>query len=216
MKNQFNLSISIFLLILLFSVLIISCNQKKCYDGKHIVISSDCCSLVDTSKLDKAVTGDARESVGSISGEVDCADIAIDTVKTFVNLENGIFTFSSVIFNNGDDDGQSTAGIILLPPNATVKNISILFNKLNHTPKQIEAQHCRGKITFCTNYNLAKKIPNEIYTEWISVEVVLLRSTLTPAMDNCTFGIFAYSQLPDLDMENNYRTTNNLKECLNN
>ena len=73
MKRQINFSNSI--LLILFSVLIISCNQKKCCDGKHIVSNTDCCYLVDTT-IDKAVTGFARETVGSISGEVDCADIA--------------------------------------------------------------------------------------------------------------------------------------------
>lgn len=204
MKNQFNLSISILLLLLLFSVLIISCNQKNCCNGKHIVSSSDCCFFEDN-RIEEEVTGFANEN------EVDEADVAIETVNTCLTLEKNIYTFESGIINNGGENAYSVVGIILLPPNAKVISREIKLHKGNQIPKTIENHQCGGKITFCID-------TLEIYRNplnKISIKIVATKSASPHAMDHCKFGIFAYNQIPDLHMENNYWTTNILKDCLN-
>lgn len=207
MKRQINFSNSI--LLILFSVLIISCNQKKCCDGKHIVSNTDCCYLVDTT-IDKAVTGFARETVGSISGEVDCADIAIDTLKTYVKLNNGIFTFTSVIYNLGDDDGHSVGGIVLLPPNARVISKMIKLHKGGDQISTIESQQCGAKITFCTGTNFAKN-----YVDSIIIRIELEKSLNSNACQYKNFSLFVYNHLPDLDLKNNYWQISDKQPCLN-
>lgn len=205
MKNQFNLSISILFLLLLFSVLIISCNQKKCCNGKHIVVSANCCYLEDN-RIGEEVSGFANEN------EFDVADIAIDVSKTGVTEVNNLYIFSTQIFNTniGDDDGHSVAGIILLPPNVKVTSKLIQLHKRGSRPSEIESYQCGAKITFCTDTNFAKN-----YVDTIIIRIELEKSLHSNPCQYKNFSLFVYNQVPDLDMKNNYWQISEKKPCLN-
>ncbi|MCI1267698.1 MAG: hypothetical protein LKG19_14080, partial [Saprospiraceae bacterium] len=207
MKNQFNLSISILLLLLLFSILIISCNRNLNCKKQCILRHQDCCDA--TVAVQNGLTGNASQD----PYEIDCADIEVVKAATCLTLSDGIFTFKSKIINNGDDDGRSTAGVILLPPNATLQSCIVQMHKGNHQ-FMIQTQHCRGKITFCTDGNFVKVDSTGTIIEWISIEVKLKISSIIKDKIYHSFALFAHNQLPDLNMENNYWSTKVLKECL--
>ena len=143
-------------------------------------------------------------------GEVDCADIAIETATTCVSLIKGKFIFKSTIVNNGDDDARSTAGVILLPPNAHVTSIDIKLHKGNQI-SSIDVTQCRSKITFCIDTSLSVKS----FGDKITIRMELNQTTDSRLDTLNTFAIFAYNQLPDLKMENNYWFYNNRESNFN-
>ncbi|MEO8768452.1 MAG: hypothetical protein ABI402_00135 [Ferruginibacter sp.] len=139
---------------------------------------------------------DTGSLVSGLPNDFNNSDLAIEKPK-IVKDAAGNYTFTASVVDNGDDCAYCSKIIILLPAEVTVISATAYAKGRKFT-----ISRCLGIITIEAGMLCPGEEETKEYGHRINITVKT--SDHSANTTEASFGIVAYSKIPDLHMENNY------------